>query len=304
MAVKLRSCQFTDTQQQTAKMPPQAQHRHFGCFATRCWPLFRRSGTLIVSAKTKDNRKSEDGGAGKRQINSGVQKRINTSMKEAISIDLPVRGTWITPNTPGKKIPSHGTDKYGETYAYDFVGVDANSKSNKFYDSTVLSYLINGIPLDKCYGWGSNVYAPFDGEVVKVEDGVIERNPVRLKNDIGYMRRITKLFLSGEAEYREVAGNYIIMIKSEGIYALFAHLKENSICVKEGEIIKSGQLLAKVGHSGNSIAPHLHFQLMDNIDPKKSSGIPCGFRNYEEFRNGKCVQIDSGIPSRFRIKKI
>ena len=257
-----------------------------------------------MSAKTKDNRKSEDGGAGKRQINSGVQKRINTSMKEAISIDLPVRGTWITPNTPGKKIPSHGTDKYGETYAYDFVGVDANSKSNKFYDSTVLSYLINGIPLDKCYGWGSNVYAPFDGEVVKVEDGVIERNPVRLKNDIGYMRRITKLFLSGEAEYREVAGNYIIMIKSEGIYALFAHLKENSICVKEGEIIKSGQLLAKVGHSGNSIAPHLHFQLMDNIDPKKSSGIPCGFRNYEEFRNGKCVQIDSGIPSRFRIKKI
>jgi murein DD-endopeptidase MepM/ murein hydrolase activator NlpD len=225
-------------------------------------------------------------------------------MEKTMTIDLPVRGTWITPNTPGKKIPSHGTDKYGETYAFDFVGVDANSRSNKFYNSTVLSYLINGIPLNKCYGWGSEIFAPFDGEIVKIESGVIERNPVSLKNDIGYMRRITKLFESGEAEYREVAGNHIIMKKSEKIFALFAHLKENSICVKKGEIVKAGQLIGRVGHSGNSTAPHLHFQLMDNIDPKKSSGIPCSFRNYEEYRNGKWEQIEIGVPSKFRIKKI
>ncbi len=225
-------------------------------------------------------------------------------MGNAITIDLPVRGTWITPNTPGKKIPSHGIDKYGETYAYDFVGVDGRSRIDKFYNSTVLSYLIKGVPLNKCYGWGSEIYAPFDGEVVKIEDGVIERDPVNLRNDIAYMRKITKRFESGEAEYREVAGNYIIIKKSENVYALFAHLKINSIYVKKGETVKIGQVIGRVGHSGNSTAPHLHFQLMDNIDPGKSNGIPCNFTNYEEFRNGKWEHIDKGVPSKFRIKKI
>lgn len=237
-------------------------------------------------------------------FNESCLKSTNTYMEKTISIDLPIRGSWITPNSPGKKIPSHGTDKYGETYAYDFVGVDENSRNNKFYNSSVLSYLIHGTPLNKCYGWGCEVYAPFDGEVVKIEDGVIERNPVSLKNDISYTRKITKLFESGAAEYREVAGNYIIIQKSEKIYALFAHLQENSICVKDGEIVKTGQLIGKVGHSGNSTAPHLHFQLMDNIDPKKSSGIPCSFKNYEEYRNGKWEKIDSGVPSKFRIKRL
>jgi hypothetical protein len=225
-------------------------------------------------------------------------------MENTITIDLPVRGTWITPNTPGRKIPSHGIDKYGETYAYDFVGVDENSRIDKFYNSTVISYLIKGVPLNKCYGWGSEIYAPFDGEVVMIEDGVIERDPVKLKNDIAYMRKITKQFESGEAEYREVAGNYIIIKKSEKVYALFAHLKINSIYVKEGERVSPGQVIGRVGHSGNSTAPHLHFQLMDNANPRKSNGIPCDFMNYEEYRNGKWEHRDRGVPLKFRIKKI
>lgn len=225
-------------------------------------------------------------------------------MEKTITVDLPVRGTWITPNTPGKKIPSHGIDRYGETYAYDFVGIDENSRFDKFYNSTVLSYLIKGVPLEKCYGWGSEIYAPFDGEIIKIEDGVNERNPAKLTNDIGYMRKITKQFESGEAGYKEVAGNYIIIKKSEKVYALFAHLKKNSIYFNDGEKVKTGQIIGRVGHSGNSTAPHLHFQLMDNIDPIKSNGIPCDFMNYEEYRNGKWEHVDHGVPSKFRIRKI
>ncbi len=235
--------------------------------------------------------------------NESCNKMNTPIMESKISVDLPLRGIWITPNTPGKKIPSHGIDKYGETYAYDFVGVDANGKIDKFYNVSVLSYLLKGVPLDKCFGWGSNIYAPFEGEIVKIEDGVIERNPVSLKNDLRYMKEITKRFEHGQAEYREVAGNYMIIKKSNDVYALFAHLQTYSICVKEGEKVKIGQMIGRVGHSGNSTAPHLHFQLMNSIDPKKAKGIPCGFRDYEELKDGKWDKIDNGIPSFFRIRK-
>lgn len=235
--------------------------------------------------------------------NGSCQKMNNSIIECAICIDLPLRGTWITPNTPGKKIPSHGIDKYGENYAYDFVGVDPNGKIDKFYEVSVISYLLKGVPLKKCYGWGSNIYAPFDGEIVKIEDGVIERNPVNVKNDMRYMREITKKFEQNEAEYREVAGNYIIIKNSNKIFALFAHLQTNSLIVTEGEKVKAGQIIGRVGHSGNSTAPHLHFQLMDNVDPKKANGIPFSFADYEEFSNGKWNRVDSGIPSIFRIRK-
>jgi hypothetical protein len=235
---------------------------------------------------------------------NGSCQNMNNQMNESkISIDLPLRGTWITPNTPGKKIPSHGIDKYSETYAYDFVGVDPNGTIDKFYEVSVVSYLLKGVPLEKCYGWGSNVYTPFDGEIVKIEDGVIERNPVNIKNDIRYMSEVTKKFERNEAKYNEVAGNYIIIISSNKIYALLAHLQTNSICVSEGEKVKTGQIIGRVGHSGNSNAPHLHFQLMDNIDPKEANGIPCSFANYEELRDGKWKKVDNGIPSIFRIRK-
>ena len=36
--------------------------------------------------------------------------------------------------------------------------------------------------------------------------------------------------------------------------------------VAPGERVVAGQRLAQVGHSGNSTAPHLHFQLMDGPD--------------------------------------
>ena len=225
-------------------------------------------------------------------------------MERMIIVDFPLRGTWISPNTPAKKIPSHGIGKYGETYAYDFVKVRSDSKVDKFYRISPLRYLFRGAQLNECYGWGSEIYAPFDGEIVKAEDGVDERNPVRLKTDLRYMREVTSRFESGNAEYREVAGNCLIIKYDEHTNALFAHLKKGSIRVREKQMVKRGQLLGEVGHSGNSTAPHLHFQLMENIDAMKSIGLPCGFAEYEEFNRGKWVTVKGGIPGRNRIRKV
>jgi len=57
-------------------------------------------------------------------------------------IEFPLRGVWISPNNSRIKIPSHGTHLFGETYAFDFVKVDENSSSNKFYKTNLLDYLL------------------------------------------------------------------------------------------------------------------------------------------------------------------
>ena len=43
-----------------------------------------------------------------------------------IIIDFPLRGEWFSPNTPRTRIPSHGTNRFGTRYAYDFLQVDGN----------------------------------------------------------------------------------------------------------------------------------------------------------------------------------
>lgn len=224
-------------------------------------------------------------------------------MKEVILIDFPLKGTWITPNSPGKRVPSHGTTKYGETYAYDFVKIDSNSKIDKFYSISPLRYLLHGAKLDECYGWGSEIYAPCDGEVIIAEDGVVERNPVKITNDIKYMKEITIKFENGMAKYKEVAGNYVIMKMDNKVYALFAHLQNGTIRVEKGQNVKRGEIIGNVGHSGNSTAPHLHFQLMDHADPMYANGLPCAFFEYEEYKNGKWEPVYNGVPGSNRIRK-
>ena len=74
-------------------------------------------------------------------------------------------------------------------------------------------------------------------------------------------------------------GNYII-IKNKDLYCLIAHAKKGSILVFPGNSVKEGQKIAEVRHSGNSTAPHLHFQLMDRADLVNAKGLPCCFKNY------------------------
>lgn len=84
-------------------------------------------------------------------------------MKETdnpVIVDFPLQGEWLAPNTPGKKIPSHGTDGLGSRYAYDFLQVDWKRKGCPSYNVHWLRYLLFGVPLNKCYCWGQGVYAP------------------------------------------------------------------------------------------------------------------------------------------------
>ena len=54
-------------------------------------------------------------------------------------------------------------------------------------------------------------------------------------------------------------GNTLIVDHGNGIATLYAHTSE--ILVSEGDEIKKGQLIAKVGNSGRSSGPHLHYEV-------------------------------------------
>ncbi|MEQ6355408.1 M23 family metallopeptidase [Lysinibacillus sp. M3] len=67
-------------------------------------------------------------------------------------------------------------------------------------------------------------------------------------------------------DIQSVAGNYIIIECTNNVYAGLVHLQTGSIQVLVGQRVKKGEVIGRVGHSGNSFAPHLHVQLMDSSD--------------------------------------
>ncbi|WP_455204673.1 M23 family metallopeptidase [Kaarinaea lacus] len=219
---------------------------------------------------------------------------------DPIAVEFPLRGEWLAPNTPGYKIPSHGTDMLAQTYAYDLLQIDWRyPKSVRFFKKPYLSALILGVRLKDCLGWSSPIYAPFDAEVIEAEDGLKERDPVHffrdmflaLKTGINFKEKTNQ-------EMKSILGNYIIL-KGEKCYAFLAHGRNGSIRVKAGDNVKTGQQLAEVGHSGNSTAPHLHFQLMDGPSLKDAQGLPCCFKQYELWQDGQWRKVENGIPGRY-----
>jgi hypothetical protein len=226
-------------------------------------------------------------------------------MLTPVVVDFPLRGEWFAPNTPGTKVPSHGTDMLGQRYAYDFVGIDPQSAGMRFYRPSPLHYLVIGVRLQDCFGWGQPIFSTTVGIVVRAEDGWPERDPVHLARDLALLfKNARTVNTQRTVDLRSLSGNYII-IEASGGYAVYAHAQTGSIKVSQGDRVAPGQHLANVGHSGNSTAPHLHFHMMDHQDPWEAQGIPCCFREYEVFHAGAWHLIQNGIPrATDRIRKL
>jgi hypothetical protein len=217
--------------------------------------------------------------------------------REPIIVEFPLRGEWLSPNTPGTKIPSHGTNKLGTRYAYDFIQVDWKRKGWPAYRGSLLQYLLFGIPINEYYCWGREIYAPCDGVVVQAKDGYEERERTNFISDLSNANKNAHHFNPQKDDVQSVAGNYIIMECGENVYAAVVHLQTGSVRVTVGQNVKKGEVIGKVGHSGNSFAPHLHFQLMDSSDIATAKGLPCAFKQYEVFQNGEWQAVSNSIPT-------
>lgn len=153
-----------------------------------------------------------------------------------------------------------------------------------------------GVSMKDCYCFGQNIYAPFSGRVVLCKSSYSDKKRAYLPVDLLHVIKNALTYNPTKTDIYSLVGNCIIL-EQDGVYAMFAHLQKDSVVVEENQNVEEGQLLGKVGNSGNTTAPHLHFQLMDSLDLLTAKGIPCAFKQYEVYRNGTWVKVNSGIPA-------
>ena len=209
-------------------------------------------------------------------------------------VELPLRGEWTVERSPADRIPSHGTDLFGQRYAYDLVRTDQRRGVHVHPAGTLRLLVVGGRTRDS-YGWGQPVHAAADGVVVQAVDGVAERQWLHgVREAFWAVRTMVGVARRGLDPVR-LAGNHVI-IDSGGTWALYAHLAPGSVAVTSGQRVRAGEVLGRVGHSGNSTAPHLHFQLMDSPDPLRAKGVPCAFAAYLVERDGQWHRVERGIP--------
>jgi hypothetical protein len=113
--------------------------------------------------------------------------------------------------------------------------------------------------------FGTGVHAVADGPVVAVVDGLPEQVPGASPKGL---------------PLDQYGGNHIVQDIGDGNYAFYAHLQTGSVHVSPGDRLSTGQVIANLGNSGNTDAPHLHFHVMSTPDPLRSDGLPFVFDRF------------------------
>lgn len=89
---------------------------------------------------------------------------------------------------------------------------------------------------------------------------------------------------SGTASDGDGYGNYVKIRHSDGSYTLYAHLAKDSITVKEDDVVEQGQVIGKMGRSGDASETKLHFEIRVGSDSTDSSVDPTQYIKSDDPR--------------------
>ena len=77
----------------------------------------------------------------------------------------------------------------------------------------------------------------------------------------------------------DLPGNHVTLRVAPNRYMIYAHMKPGSVRVRVGERVRRGQMLGRLGNSGNSATPHLHLQVQTTRS-FVSDGLPFVFKRF------------------------
>jgi Peptidase family M23 len=152
-------------------------------------------------------------------------------------------------------LPIDGGLRVAQRCAVDWEQLDGEGRIYRGAREDLRSYTI----------YGKEALAAADATVASVTDGAPEQVPGAYPTGI---------------DPANADGNAVVLDLGHGAYALYAHLQPGSIRVAAGQAVRRGDVLGLVGNSGNSIAPHLHFHVMDGPSPLASNGLPYVLRGF------------------------
>ncbi|MDA1266370.1 MAG: peptidoglycan DD-metalloendopeptidase family protein [Planctomycetota bacterium] len=186
------------------------------------------------------------------------------SAPSAVSFVLPVEGEWLVHHS------GTGGGPLGQLTADRRFGVllakEADLEREDWSEAEEHS------------GHGAPVYAPADGTVVLVRDGLADRTREALRDGGG-----------------PELGNVIVMEVAEEEYLVLGHLLAGSFVVAEGDTVVAGQPLAQVGFSGwfrFTAVPHLSLHLQSTPEEGWGEPVPWSFRGYA----AEGVPVERGVP--------
>jgi hypothetical protein len=193
----------------------------------------------------------------------GAPARV--ASEPAVVVAPPLAGDgWVVGNGCCDSITAHrgatlsidGTVHVAERFAIDFVRLGAGRRLYTGPRAEHASYAY----------YGADVYSVADGVVAATQDGFPDETPGRLPRDV---------------TVRTAGGNYVVIDIGGGRFAFYAHLQPKSLRVRKGDRVRRGQVIGRLGNSGNTEAPHLHFHVMDGPSPLTANGLPFVFTAFE-----------------------
>ncbi|HDR68404.1 MAG TPA: peptidase M23 [Bacteroidaceae bacterium] len=163
-----------------------------------------------------------------KNLYSFINSRSRFGLHTGSHLILPFFGKWKVSQGQGGEY----THKEEWKEAWDFIITDESGK--QFKDK-------GDFPEDY-YCYGKSVLAPEDGWVVSVTSNVPDN-------------------IIGEINIQKNWGNSVVIKHSDYLFSAVSHLQPESVPVKQGTMVKKGDVIGRCGNSGRSPYPHLHFQI-------------------------------------------
>lgn len=163
---------------------------------------------------------------------------------------LPAKGTWYVLHGGRSRATNYHHGNRNQRWAYDLVvkrdGRQRPRGSDRHRN-------------DSFYAHGEDLLAPAAGTVVHVVEGVAENRP---------------------PERGRAGGNGLIIDHGFGEFSAMWHAIPGSLEVAVGDRVETGQRVAKVGNSGRSTGPHIHWHVSYRSAPQKEVlGLPADMTN-------------------------